>query len=46
MTRSFTAQQNEILAKVLCHNTVTLIQEYFENNLEMAILQKPKIYKD
>jgi len=37
MTKSFTAQKNEILAKVLVHNLLVLIQEYFEQGLEVDL---------
>ena len=36
VTKSFAAQQNEILCKILCHNLAVLIQEYFEQNLQIT----------
>jgi len=37
MTKTFTAQKNEILAKVLVHNLLVLVQEYFEQGLEIDL---------
>lgn len=36
--RKETAQENEILCKVLCHNITTLIQEMFLHNIEVNFL--------
>jgi len=37
MTKTFVAQKNEILAKVLIHNLLVLVQEYFEQGLEIDL---------
>ncbi|MCX6799491.1 MAG: IS5 family transposase [Candidatus Diapherotrites archaeon] len=37
MTKRFTAQKNELLAKILVHNLLVLIQEYFEQGLEVNL---------
>lgn len=37
MTKTFTAQKNEILAKILIHNLLVLVQEYFEQSLEIDL---------
>jgi transposase len=42
ITKSFTAHQNEILTKALCHNLVVLIQEYFEQNLQIIFSTQTK----
>ncbi|MBI4053003.1 MAG: transposase [Candidatus Diapherotrites archaeon] len=40
MTRTYTANTNEILAKVVAHNICCLISAYFELRLERAFLTK------
>ena len=42
MTKTFTAQKNEILAKVLIHNLLVLVQEYFEQGLEIDLPTEAK----
>lgn len=46
MTKSFVAQKNEILAKILIHNLLVLVQEYFEQGLEIGLsTETPELEK-
>lgn len=42
MTKTYTAQKNEILAKVLIHNLMVLVQEYFEQSLKIDLPTEAK----
>ena len=42
MTKTFTAQKNEIPTKILIHNLLVLIQEYFEQGLEIDLSTEAK----
>ena len=42
MTKKFAAQKNEILAKILIHNLLVLVQEYFEQGLEIDLPTEAK----
>ncbi len=44
MTKNEIANRNELLLKIFCHNLCCLIQEYFENQLDINLsTQIPKI---
>ena len=40
MTKNYTANVNEILCKIICHNLCCLISAYYELNLEQALCTK------
>ena len=40
MTKKYTANVNEILCKVICHNLCCLISAYYELNVEQALWTK------
>ncbi len=45
-SRNFTAMQNEVKTKVLCHNICVLIQEMYENDLQLNLQDCVETLKD